>query len=230
MFGYNAPARDGAFRHVGNIARFGVAQLETLAIDRPLDNTLPQRLVLQAIEAVDEMPRGGGRDRRCLDDLRVRLRFELAEIRRGRLKIGWPERMRHLCHKARGHIGHRGTARPVSKSLDLFNNIFGWQALKAGVFRPPAAIGQVAIPTWIDALTLCVQHHLRRGWVRIGKPIDRLRPVKVGLVEDDWRAGQAHHRGRARCGCACCGAKPGEGPFERRCGGGRDSDKCRENT
>jgi hypothetical protein len=86
----------------------------------------------------------------------------------------------------------------------------------------------VAIPTWIAALALCVQHDLRRGWVCIWKPINRLRPVKVRLVEDDWRAGQTPHLGRARCGCACCGAKPGEGPFGSRRGGGRNCDKCCE--
>ena len=183
-----------------------------------------------AIEAVDEMPRGSGRDRDCLNNLRVRLGFELAEIRRGCLKIGWFDRMGHLSHVARGHIGHGGTARPGSKCLDLFYNIVSRQALKAGVFRPPASVGQVAIPTRIADLALCVQHHLRRGWMCIWKPIDRLRPVKVRWVEDNWRAGQPHHIGRARCGRACHGAKPWESPLGRSRGGSRDRGKCREHT
>ena len=54
MFRDVAPARDRTFRHVGNIVRFGIAQFEALAIDRPLDNALPKRLLPQAIEAVDE--------------------------------------------------------------------------------------------------------------------------------------------------------------------------------
>ena len=107
------------------------------------------------------------------------MRFELAEIVRGFFEIRWLDRMRHLCHQACGHIGHRRAARAAGESLNLFDKIVGWQAQKTGVFRPSTAIGQVAIPARIAAFAVCVKHDRGRKRVRIWKPIDRLQAVKL---------------------------------------------------